>query len=224
MCLGLISLTPQVYLEGADYNPEDVFLPDSFSAWTMIPRSTNITKDLNKYPPNGQTEYSFYGDGNASAKILVRFNRLFDGQIQLFQLPNDGDSFGANKIIFVPSLSKGELIAGWDGNQNVSVIEFENLRGKLTGIFADQNATRNEINTAWDDGEIELTIMIPTDWEDDDDLGAREIVIALLTFNLDSVFRDINPALGFLMSASLMVPLLFVFFTVIMWGLHGEGG
>ena len=222
LSLGLIGFTPGRFIGEIDYDPGTVSLPSEFDAWSLLPEFTNMTQDLDKYPPDARTTFDFSLYGNSTLKVEVQFNWLWVGKIQLYQLPT-ANLFFAYNIPFNPGLFKDDLIAGWDNENNVTLIEFTNPRGRITGTFRDQNDTRNNIGTAWDDGEIELTITVPHKWGEDNDLGAREVVLALLTFNLGSIFTSISPTMGFLMSASLMIPLMFVTFSVVMWALHGEG-
>lgn len=219
LTLGLINLAPNEFIEGTSFNPRQIEIPDQFDAWAVIPDHISLNHNLTK---GSYTEYDFKAAYNLSIRIRVSFNRFLDGRMKLFSAKPDQIFAGASQIPFVPVLTKNELAAHWNPDTNVSTIEYTNVIGKITGFYYDANTSRNDLISAWENDEINCTITVPTEWESDDDLGAREIVLALLTFNLDSVFRDIDPTLGFFMSATIFVPILFVFFTVIMWGIHGE--
>ncbi len=222
LSLGMIGFTPSIFIGGSEYNPTDVVLPDEFNAWSQMPSYNSIIANLSKYPPSADTEFDFYNEGGSTINILVRWNMFFDGRMRVFATIPSNFSLGSNKIPMVPTLRKSDMVGAWNPTANASEIEFRSVRGMATGYFRDQNDTRNDIDQAWTDGEIEAEFVVASDWESDETLGAREIVIALLTFNLPSVFREIHPLLGFVMSATIMVPLMFIFFSVVMWGLHGE--
>lgn len=218
LTLGLVNMAPDMFIGDSEYNPDTVTLPDSFTAWTQLPGYETITHNLTD---GDFTDYFF--NRTVDARVRVIFNRFGDEEIEVFTARSDATFWGYDSRPFDPVLRQNDLVAVWNTVTNQSIIEFNHPKGRVTGIFTDANQTRNNITTAWNDRELTCTIAITGDWEDDDDLGAREIVMALLTFNLDSVFRDINPVLGFFMSATIMIPTLFVFFSVVMWALHGEG-
>jgi hypothetical protein len=217
LTLGLVNATPTIFFDGVDYDPNVVSLPSTFEGWTQLPDYETLNLQL---LDGSFTDYFF--DLTVDVRMRVIFNRFNESKIEVFTARAQSLFWGYDSRPFEPVLTKSDVVGAFDSTTNVSIIEFVHARGRVTGIFADTNQTRNDIETAYDDRELNCTLAISGDWEDDDDLGAREIVVALLSFNLGSVFTDINPILGFLMSASLMIPTLFVFFTVVMWALHGE--
>jgi len=219
LTLGIINQCPDEFITGSAYNPRQVSIPDEFTAWSLMPDHISLSRNLTK---GSYTEYNFKDAYNVSIRIRVAFSRFLDDHMRLFSAKPDQIFAGAYQYPFDPALYKNQLAAYWIEEQNASVVEYTNYIGKITGHFYDQNTSRNDIVTAWEDDEINCTITVPTEWEQDDDLGAREIVIALLSFNLDSVFRDIDPFLGFFMSATIFIPLMYVFFSFVMWGIHGE--
>lgn len=219
LTLGIINQCPAEFIQGSEYNPRQVSIPDEFSAWTLMPDHISLSKNLTK---GSYTDYNFKDAYNVSIRVRVGFNRFYDGLIKLASCKPDAIFAGSFQVPFTPTLTKNQLASYWSTEFNASFVEFTNLVGKIHGHFYDQNSTRNDIVTAWEDGEINCTLTVPVEWEEDDDLGAREIIVALLSFNLDSVFRDIDPTLGFFMSATIFVPLMYVFFAFIMWGIHGE--
>jgi hypothetical protein len=218
LTLGLVNMAPPIFIDGVDYRPDSVHLPDAFDAWAHLPGYETINLAL----VNGDFTDYIFDSLEVDARIRVLFNRFNESEIEIFTARADTTFWGYDSRPFDPVIGKNDLLAVWNPDENSSIIDFAHAKGRVTGIFVDTNATRNDIDQAFDDRELNCTIAITGDWADDDDLGAREIVVALLTFNLDSVFRDINPVLGFMMSATIMIPTLFVFFSVIMWALHGE--
>ncbi len=88
----------------------------------------------------------------------------------------------------------------------------------------DWNGSRNDIELAWDEGLMNCTLYASADLDDTNQyLGAREIIFALITFRLPSVYASINPLFGFIMSIFFFVPLAFISFTILMYILHGIG-
>ena len=217
--MGLIAYMPtELYTSG--YTGTRYVLPDEFEAWTNIPRDFSITKPL---AFGGITVYDFSDYFNTTQKFRIEYEYVLSNNIVVKGLTSQIFDFGFMVYPLQPVVTKALLLSSWDSTENVSYIVVQDYSRITELYFIDANGTRNDIEDAYDDGELNCTVAVPTSFiEPSEYIGARDIVVALITFRLPSVFADVNPIMGFVLSATLMIPLSFIFFAIIMWALHGE--
>jgi len=216
--MGLIAYMPtELYTSG--YTGTRYTLPDEFEAWTILPRDFSITKPL---AYEGTTVYDFSDYFNTTQKFRVEYEYIFSENIVVKGMTSQIFDFGFMVYPLQPVVTKALLLSSWEPNENVSYIVVQDYSRIVELYIIDANGTRNDIEDAYDDGELNCTIAIPTSYQTSEYIGARDIVVALITFRLPSVFANVNPIMGFVLSATLMIPLSFIFFAVIMWALHGE--
>ena len=216
--MGLIAYMPtELYTSG--YTGTRYTLPDEFEAWTILPRDFSITKPL---VYEGKTVYDFSDYFNTTQKFRVEYEYIFSENIIVKGMTSQIFDFGFMVYPLQPVVTKALLVSSWEPTENVSYVVVQDYSRIVELYIIDANGTRNDIEDAYDDGELNCTIAIPTSYQTSEYIGARDIVVALITFRLPSVFNNVNPIMGFVLSATLMIPLSFIFFAVIMWALHGE--
>ena len=215
LSLGLIANAPNIFIEGTGYNPDAVSLPERFEVQKASLGQTaeieNTLLDTFTGLPNTYTNFNFYESFNISLRLQVSFDLFGSDRIRVWSIhPLVGNVRG--RTPWEPYILEHTLVSSWVPEDNASYVEvkFRELEA-IDLMFEDTNQTRNDIAQAFTDKEINCTISVPWGYEvreqPNDDLRAREIVMALLTFNLDEVFTSIDPTFGFVMSASIMVPL-----------------
>ena len=216
--MGLIAYMPtELYTSG--YTGTRYTLPDEFNAWHILPRDFSITKPL---VYEGTTVYDFSDYFNTTQKFRIEYEYIFSNNIVVKGITSQIFDFGFMVYPLQPVVTKALLLSSWEPTENVSYIVVQDYSRTVELYVIDANGTRNDIEDAYDDGELNCTIAIPTSYQTSEYIGARDIVVALITFRLPSVFNNVNPIMGFVLSATLMIPLSFIFFAVIMWALHGE--
>jgi len=217
--MGLIAFMPtELYTSG--YTGTRYTLPDEFESWTLLPRDFSITKPL---AYNGITVYDFSDYYNTTQKFRIEYEYIFSEHIIAKGITSQLFNIGFMLYPLQPVVTKALLVSSWDSLNNVSYVPVQDYSRIVELYFIDANGTRNNIEDAYDDGELNCTIAVPTAYKQQTEvIGARDIIIALITFRLPSVFVNVNPIMGFVLSATLMIPLSFIFFAVVMWALHGE--
>ena len=155
---------------------------------------------------------------NLTSDFVVYWNWLFSNRIRIkrFILASSGEQ-NMN-----PYITKNMLIANWNPVFNSSTVRVSDNMGMLEGIFEDTNITRNDISLAWDDGEMNCTILLANAEPLRERIGAKELVYALLNFKVSNIYATIHPLLALMVSVIFYVPIILVFFAVTMWALHGS--
>jgi len=216
--MGLIEYMPiELYTSG--YTGTRYTLPDEFDAWTLLPRDYSITKPLTY---EGNTLYDFSNYFNTTQKFRVEWKWVFSNELVFKGITSQVYDLGFFVYNLLPVVTKPLLVSNWDAQNNVSYIVLQDYKRTIEAYIFDANSTRNNIADAYDAGELNCTIAVPTPYQTSEYVGARDIIVALITFRLPSVFNTVNPIMGFVLSAMLMIPLSFIFFAIIMWALHGE--
>jgi hypothetical protein len=217
--MGLIAYMPdELYTSG--YTGTRYTLPEEFDAWSLLPRDYYIYKPLTY---QGTTIYDFTSYFNTTQKFRVEYEWLFSNHIVVKGITSQIYDLGYMVYPLEPVITKSLLISNWEPTENVSYCVVQDYSRTVELYIIDANGTRNNIGDAYDAGELNCTVTIPTSYkQQEQNIGARDIVVALITFRLPSVFSSINPIMGFVLSATIMIPLSFIFFAVIMWALHGE--
>lgn len=215
--MGLISAMPSDLYESG-YTSPGVIIPDEFEAWDYYPQDIWIEKQLIK---GGKVKYDFETDYNLSQKYRIDWNTFISNEIQVRYARGLFLDFGVTYQTLLPFIDKTYLIAHFDYESNYTLMKYGPGPVNIICYFEDFNSTRNDIGLAYDAGELNCTISIPTSQEDKSVIGAREIILALLTFRIPSVYKEVHPLLGFLMSLMVYVPVAFMFFAIGIKILHG---
>lgn len=214
--VALISYMPvEIYSSG--YTAKPMIIPDEFDAWDIESRAVYEEKQLVK-AIGSQLIFQYL---NTTQKYKVSWSYLTN-TIEVQHLRSESYfDFGITNLI--PKTYGSTLQANWDAEQNASYVQYVSEKRSVDIIWEDYNGTRNDILSAYNDGILNCTLMMSADSFTSQKIGAREIVFALLSFRLPSIFANVHPLMGFLMSLFYYVPLAFITYMIVVWLLHGGG-
>jgi len=208
-------MPPQLYISG--YQGKETILPEEFDIWSLVPKYESLSGQL---PTGGLLELNV---PNSTQRVELAWNVFFANQIQVYHYKSE-NKYSFSRSILDPIVYKSHLLNNWDDNENGSLITFTKYGASADIEFKDWNGSRNDISLAWNEGLLNCTLYSSSDIDESNQyLGAREIIFALITFRLPSVYASINPLFGFIMSIFFFVPLAFISFTILMYILHGIG-
>lgn len=210
-------MPPELYISG--YQGKEVYFPDDdvFDIWSVVPKEEAISGQL----ASGTILELDIPDTTQKAELV--WNVLFSNQILVYHYKSE-NKYSFNREQLLPIVYKTNLLDNWEDAENGSFIVFTRYSASMDIEFEDWNGSRNDISLAWDDGLLNCTLYASADLSDTNQyIGAREIIFALVTFRLPSIYATINPLFGFIMSIFFFIPLAFISFTVILWIIHGMG-
>ncbi len=205
------------------YMPEDLFtsgispqyynIPDEFSAFDVLPKDTYEEKTLIY---QDSTIYEF---ANTTA-IKINYCKFLNPDfITIWYSQTKWLIYIYEQISLYPWIGKELLIANWIDDSNCSVVKMNYL---IETVFEDTNTTRNDIGLAFDSGELNCTVYLVSK-DTEDIIGARDIIFALLSFRLPSLYQDVHPLFAIILSIAIYIPLTFIVFSILMTILHGGG-
>ena len=214
--VALIAYMPtELYISG--YQGKETLLPDDFDIWSVVPKEEAISGQVT----SGSLLTLNVPD--STQRVELAWNIFFANQIQVYHYKSE-NKYAYNRESLLPIVYKSTILNNWDDDVNGSLITFKRYTASADIEFEDWNGSRNDIALAWDEGLMNCTLYASADLDDANQyLGAREIIFALITFRLPSVYASINPLFGFIMSIFFFVPLAFISFTIIMYIIHGIG-
>ncbi len=208
--MGLIMYMPnELYSSGYDYPYPNI--PEEFRAYDTLPSETELEKNLNK---GSSTIYEFTEEKTA---IKVTYDTIYwSDLIVLFYSKTKFIVYIYEEIPLYPPIDKVTLTNNWDSYNNISIVKMTYL---VDCKFEDANTSRNDIGLAFEDGNLNCTIYMKA--KDSDIIGAKEIVLSLLTFRIPSIYPSIHPLFGYLISVIIYVPIVFATFAIFIKILHG---
>jgi len=202
------------------YQPEvsqEYFIPDEFDAWDLLPADYMLENTLNK---GGTVVYDFSNYFNTTQKYRIRWNTFITTEIRVEGVASVFFDIGINTYL-LEIIDKARLQTSWDNDANVSMVRTQDFRRKIDLYFEDTNTSRNDIGEAYDNNDLNCTIVVATQDQKGEYVSARDLVVALLTYRLPNVLTGVTPLLGFLLSSFIYVPMAFIFFSILVKLLHG---
>jgi len=214
----LITYMPsQLYQTG--YQGYKYYIPSEFEAWENLPRDYSIEKQISS---GGYKVYDFSKHYNTTQVFQVTWVTIFGNKIVVYDVTSQIQQLGIIKFPFDPKIDRTLLVDSWNNENNVSYITIRTNKWIAELYFEDYNDARNNIGASFDDGTLNCTVVVPSIYPRSEHIGARELVVSILRFRLPQDFIGLNPMLGIIISCIFYVPLVFIFFNVIMIILHGD--
>ncbi len=208
----IIYMPSDLYESG--FTPKQYNIPDEFSAFDIMPKDVYIEHTLNY---QDSTVYEF----NDTQAIKINYCTFIEPNIiSLWYARNKWIIYLYEPEYISPKITKPLLASNWIVSQNCSIVKMDWL---CECVFEDTNTTRNDIELAFDSGEMNCTVYFISEREENI-IGARDIVFALLSFRLPSIYQDIHPLFAIFLSVIIYIPLTFIVFEILMRILHGGGG
>lgn len=206
----IVYMPEELYTSG--FTPQYYNLPEEFSAFDVLPKDVYMEKTLTY---EGSTVYEF----NDTMAIKINYCKFLNPDcITIWYSRTKWIIYIYEEISLYPWIDRNLLISNWINSNNCSVVKMNYL---IECVFEDTNISRNNIGTAFDNGELNCTVYLASENENNI-VGARDIIFALLSFRLPSIYSDIHPMFAILLSVLIYVPLTFIVFSVMMKIIHGD--
>lgn len=214
------SAIPVTYF-GGSANKVNIYLPDEFDSWIDHGNFTTISHMLNYSYDYQSVHYDF-----SSINPRYRDIRLVTG-VSVLSVVDDamlrrrnGD-WDLDFTNMEPRLIPDVIIDNWDDNENASIVKVFDQMGYVMVRIADWNTTRNNITASMDEDYLNVTIAYLGVNSGMDEIDARDMILALLTFRLPSLYSDMSPLFGNFMSVFVYIPILMIVFTTLIKVIHG---
>lgn len=213
---GLVTYMPSnLYKSG--YQSQWYDIPTEFDAWSLNPSDYGLSGQLLK---TSFLELDFTPYFNTTQKVRLEWHILFANRIDVYSIQNQ--FMGSDLKDELEDIRKSDLIDGWTSKENYSHIIIHDYARHFDFYFEDYNGSRNNIESAWNDGKLNVTCVAPSGYSMKEYIGAREIIVSLLTFRLPSIFTTLHPLFGFVISIIFYIPIAFIFFYVMISLIHGD--
>lgn len=208
---GMLLYMPSEIVTGID--PVDYQIQNTWDPWTLTSNMTYIEHTISQ---GSIVQYAF---SSVSAEYHVHI--VWDTWWGI-------EAIRARKAVslllpnwYSPDITLSKLEGGWDPTINASKIKLSNDQGTIMCYFEDLNVTRNDIAAAWNDNIMNCTVAYGRESYEHDLWTSKDLVFALLSFRLPTVFTNIDPLFAFIMSALFYVPLAYIVFGLLLAVVRG---
>ncbi|GAG47672.1 unnamed protein product, partial [marine sediment metagenome] len=97
-------MAPPIFIDGVDYNPDSVTIPDAFDAWAHLPGYVTLNLEL----LNGAFTDYYFDTLEVEARIRVIFNRFNESEIEVYTARADALFWGYDSRPFDPIVGKSD--------------------------------------------------------------------------------------------------------------------